>query len=99
MSAYHSSCAGQFSLLEPLEAVENRSLSIWCVSSGNLAAGFTLREGGVLVNDQRVSPGFFNDTYREFILSPVEREDNSRVFQCAIGEFTSNNATLTVFCT
>lgn len=95
------SCAGQsFSVQEPLEALENGSLSIFCLTfpDGPVAAAIVLREDGVRPVS-RVSDGATRvATYREFILSDIVREDNGREFTCSASEVITAPAQLTVFC-
>ena len=85
-------------IVEPLESLENRPLSIWCIVPEGGASGFSLRENNVIVGDPRINPGSRNTTHQQFILDPVSREDNDRAFVCSISELFSNPATLTVFC-
>ena len=87
-------------LLEPLEAVENGSLSIVCEVLVGGATHFVLREGGEnIIQESRIRQGASNYTHKEFILSPVTREDTGRSFTCSISELSSGTPSiLTVYC-
>lgn len=96
---FASACGQSFSVQEPLEALENGSLSIFCLTfpDGPVAAAIVLREDGVRPVS-RVSDGATRvATYREFILSDIVREDNGREFTCSASEVITAPAQLTVF--
>lgn len=93
----HLSVGQIATIVEPLEALDSQSLSIWCIFSQNGASGFTLRENEVVVED-RVNRGSRNETHTEFIFGPVMRSDNGRAFVCSLSEIFSAPSTLTVFC-
>ena len=93
-------------LLEPLEEVEGESLNIVCQVLGGGAQSLAMKEdigGGKQVTlntavESRFRSRMYNSTHKEFILSPLRREDTGRSFTCDFEEFSSKPYILMVSC-
>lgn len=80
-------------LIGPLVAIEGEPLTFYCVALSGEAGNLVLQEGGVSVMN-RIEANLINITHKQYTLNSTRREDNGRVFTCALAQNRAQNTSV-----